>query len=80
MGAVKVAITMREDLVESLDRLVKAKAYPSRSRAVQVAVEEKLAKLNRVRLARECAKLDPKFEQTLADEGLAGERERWPEY
>jgi len=28
----------------------------------------------------ECSKLDPEFEQSLADEGLNEELESWPEY
>ncbi len=43
-------------------------------------MEEKLSKLDRSRLARECAHLDPKAEQAMADEGLAGDLTEWPEY
>jgi hypothetical protein len=43
-------------------------------------VEEKLARLDRTRLIRETAKLDPEIEQKLADEGLAEDFEEWPEY
>jgi hypothetical protein len=32
------------------------------------------------RLAQECAKLDPKQEKALAEEGLTGSWETWPEY
>ncbi|MFW6374385.1 MAG: CopG family transcriptional regulator, partial [Thermodesulfobacteriota bacterium] len=32
------------------------------------------------RLARECAKLDSDFEQSLAEEGFSSELEEWPEY
>ncbi len=46
-------------------------AFPSRSQAIQAAVEEKPARLDRDRLARERAKLDPVFEKTLAEEGLS---------
>ena len=80
MGTAKVAITLREDLLDKLDSLVKSKVYPNRSKAVQEAVEEKLARLNRSRLAKECAKLDPQFEQALAEEGFSMDREEWPEY
>ncbi len=31
-------------------------------------------------LARECAKLDPRYERRLADEGLAEDLADWPEY
>lgn len=32
------------------------------------------------RLAAECAKLDPAFEQSLADEGLDVDAATWPEF
>ena len=76
----KVAITMDKDLLECLDRLVSERFFANRSRAIQEAVEEKLQRLNRTRLAREAAKLDPAFEQELAEESLAGEVTEWPEY
>ncbi len=80
MSTAKIAITIREDVLEKLDRLVQSKVFPNRSKAVQQAVEEKLARIGRGRLARECAKLDPKFEQALAEEGLSGEIDEWPKY
>ena len=54
--------------------------FPNRSRAVQTAVAEKLARMGRNRLAEECAKLDPAYEQALADEGLSQELDNWPAY
>jgi metal-responsive CopG/Arc/MetJ family transcriptional regulator len=75
----KVAITIDRQVLKRLDRLVAEKRFPNRSRAIQEAVEEKLTRLDRTRLAREAGKLDRRFEQKLADEGLAGEGE-WPEY
>jgi metal-responsive CopG/Arc/MetJ family transcriptional regulator len=71
MSTTKVAITIDRRLLGRLDALVKRKAFPSRSRAIQEAAREKLARLDRSRLARECAKLDPGVEQALADEGLS---------
>ena len=44
------------------------------------AIQEKLTRVNRSRLARECAKLDPKFEKALAEEGLSQDVGGWPEY
>lgn len=76
----KIAITMDEKLIHRLDRLVAEKRFPNRSRAIQEALEEKLERIDRSRLAREAAKLDRRFEQTLADEGLARETSEWPEY
>ena len=80
MGTAKVAISLREDLLDKLDSLVRSKVFPNRSKAVQEAIEEKLARMNRGRLARECAKLDPAYEQALAEEGIAEAKEGWPEY
>ncbi|MGH7255328.1 MAG: CopG family ribbon-helix-helix protein [Nitrospirales bacterium] len=76
----KVAIFLDESTLERLDKLVEQAAFPSRSRAIQQAVEEKLARLERSRLARECAKLDPAFEKALAEEGLTEDASEWPEY
>jgi Arc/MetJ-type ribon-helix-helix transcriptional regulator len=76
----KVAISIERATLEQLDELVKSKVYPSRSRAIQEAVEEKLSRLKRTRLAEECAKLDPKAEQDMAEEDLADEMKQWPEY
>jgi hypothetical protein len=50
------------------------------ARAIQEAVAEKLARMDRSRLAAECAKLDPDFEKALAEAGLGRELESWPEY
>ncbi len=80
MSASKIAITIDSTLVDELDRLVIEKKFPSRSRAIQIAVAEKLKKLQATRLAVECSKLDPELEQNLADEGLNEELKSWPEY
>lgn len=80
MGTVKVAISIQHDLLERLDSLVSKKVFASRSRAIQEAVREKLERVDRGRLARECAKLDPKFEQAMAEEGISRELAEWPEY
>lgn len=76
----KVAVTIERDLLRRLDRLVAEGKFPSRSRAVEEAVEDRIEKVEGSRLARECAKLDPAFEQALADEGLVGDLSEWPEY
>ena len=80
LATVKVAITMDENMLKKLDRLVKNRSFKNRSRAIQEAVSEKIMRLEQNRLARECAKLDRKFEQTMAEEGLSIEAEEWPEY
>jgi Arc/MetJ-type ribon-helix-helix transcriptional regulator len=76
----KLAITLDADLVEDLDHLVVTRRFANRSQAIESAVAEKLARLARTRLARECAKLSPQEEKALAEEGLAGGVEEWPEY
>ena len=75
MRTVKIAVTMDKDLLARVDRLVEENRYPNRSRAVQAAVRESLDRLERGRLARECAKLDPAFEQAMADEGVGADAE-----
>ena len=80
MASNKVAITIDEALLKRLDRLVREHRFPNRSRAIQEAMQEKLARLDRTRLAREAAKLDRRREQGLSDESLKGEAEEWPEY
>jgi hypothetical protein len=43
-------------------------------------VADKLERLDRTRLARECLKLDPAVEQQLADEGIGEDLGEWPAY
>jgi Arc/MetJ-type ribon-helix-helix transcriptional regulator len=80
MASAKIAVSLHRTTVERLDRLVEQGTYPSRSRAIQEAVDERLARLTRDRLARECAKLDPEYEAALAEEGMGSEAEQWSEY
>ena len=78
MSATKVAISMDETLLQRLDRLVKTRSFHSRSQ--MVAVSEKISRMDKSALARECAKLDRQSEQAMADEGLATEISAWPKY
>jgi len=80
MSTAKVAISIEENVLNQLDRLVSSHVFPNRSKAIQEAVKEKLSRINRSRLARECSKLNPNFEQSLAEEGLSAEVRQWPEY
>lgn len=80
MAAQKVAISIEKELLAELDGLVAEMLFANRSQAIQTAVREKLSRLRRSRLARECAKLDPKVEQALAEEGMSWELRQWPEY
>lgn len=80
MPKAKLAVTLDSALVSELDDLVSKHRFANRSQAVEVAVAEKLERLAKTRLARECAKLDPDEERALAEEGLAGGQDTWPEY
>jgi metal-responsive CopG/Arc/MetJ family transcriptional regulator len=80
MAKTKVAVSLDAKLVDRLNTLVSQARFPSRSQAIEVALEEKLERLSRVRLARECAKLDPREERGLAEEGMREELASWPEY
>ncbi len=76
----KIAISLDKKTLERLDRLVEEDLFPNRSQAVEAAVTEKIDRLEHSRLARECAKLDAEFEQSLAEEGLTEDLSEWPEY
>lgn len=80
MGTVKIAISLEQNILKELDQMVKKNIFPNRSKAIQEAVAEKISRINKSRLARECAKLDPKYEQSLADEDMSIEGDEWPEY
>jgi Arc/MetJ-type ribon-helix-helix transcriptional regulator len=79
MAAAKIAVSLDPEALKEADRWVQAGLFPSRSRLIQDALAEKLGKMRRVRLARECAKLDAAVEQAAAEEFLPGETS-WPEY
>jgi len=80
MAKTKVALTLDRDLLERLDELVDRRRFRNRSQAVESALADKLQRLARTRLARESAKLNPREEKRLADEGLADDFASWPEY
>ncbi len=76
MGKEKIAVTLDEEFVGELDRLVNQHVFQSRSQAIQEAVGEKLRRMKRGRLARECAKLQPGFEKAMAKEGMTEDMSR----
>jgi len=80
MPKTKVALTLDRALLEQVDHLVERRRFRNRSQAVEAALADKLRRLARTRLARESAKLNPREEQRLAEEGLADALESWPEY
>ena len=80
MPTAKIGITIEQSTLNQLDLLVKSNLFSNRSRAIQEAVIEKIDRLEKNRLTRECAKLDPIFEQNLSEEGFTMEIDEWPEY
>jgi Arc/MetJ-type ribon-helix-helix transcriptional regulator len=76
----KIAISIDETILRRVDGLVRSGSYSNRSQAIEDAVAEKLARLDRVLLAAECAKLDAAAEREMAEEGLSEEAAGWPEY
>jgi Arc/MetJ-type ribon-helix-helix transcriptional regulator len=80
MPKTKIAIALDPAVLARLDGLVGDGAFPSRSQAVEAAIEEKLQRLERTQLARECAKLDPATEKAMAEEGLTEDLAAWPAY
>ncbi len=80
MPKAKIAISLTAQILDRLDRLVQNQTFLNRSQAIEAALAEKLDRLDRVRLAGECSKLDPAEEKEFAEEGFAEELSRWPEY
>lgn len=80
MSKAKIAITLEQDSIKRLDLLVHEHVFSNRSQAIQEAVDEKIERLERNRLAKECAKLDPVFEKAMAEEGLFEDLSEWPKY
>jgi metal-responsive CopG/Arc/MetJ family transcriptional regulator len=80
MPKTKVALTLDTELLQRVDELVAQQRFRNRSQAVEAALADKVHRLARTRLARESAKLNPKEEKRLADEGLIDALDTWPEY
>ena len=80
MPKTKVALTLDAELLGRVDELVAKQRFRNRSQAVEAALADKVHRLARTRLARESAKLNPKEEKRLADEGLIDTLDAWPEY
>ena len=80
MPKTKVALTLDTALLEQVDELVERRRFRSRSQAVEAALADKVQRLARTRLARESAKLNPREEKRLAEEGLVDPLDAWPEY
>jgi len=79
MATAKVAISIDEQLLREVDRWVEEGEFPSRSRAVQMALSVLKERRADRAFLEELTKLDPAEERALADEFLTGET-AWPEY
>jgi metal-responsive CopG/Arc/MetJ family transcriptional regulator len=80
MARTKVAVSLDMEILRRVDNLVRNARFPNRSRAIEAAIADQLERLDRNRLAEECAKLDPVIEQALAEEGFGQDVAAWPEY
>jgi len=79
MATSKITITIDDRILKRLDLLVQSNVFPNRSKAIQAAIEDKLIRLDKRRLAHACAKLNRVFEQNLAEEGFSSELKEWPQ-
>jgi metal-responsive CopG/Arc/MetJ family transcriptional regulator len=80
MSTAKIAISIDNELLNKIDEFIKDDIFKNRSQAIQTAVKYIIKRMEHNRLARECAKLDPRLEQAMADEGLSQDFDEWPEY
>jgi Arc/MetJ-type ribon-helix-helix transcriptional regulator len=79
MSSAKIAISLDPEALKQVDELVAGGLFPSRSKLIQDAVNEKVSRLRKIRLAQECAKLEPHAERAEAEEHFRDEAE-WPAY
>jgi len=75
MKNAKIAISIELSVLRAMDRLISRGVFPNRSQLIRIAVSEKLERLGRQRLARECGKLRPEEERAAAEEHYSGEVE-----
>ena len=76
----KIAISIDKKVLIRVDRLVRNKIFTNRSRAIQIAIEEKISRIDKSRLAIESAKLNKAEEQLLSEESSKIDLPEWPEY
>ncbi len=76
----KIAISIDKQVLNRIDKLVKNKIFANRSRAIQTAIEEKISKIDKSRLAIESSKLNKAEELQISEEGLKADLREWPEY
>jgi len=67
MASAKLTITLEQETLCQVDSLVARRVFANRSHAIETALREKIERRKGSRLTAECAKLDPAFEQSLAE-------------
>ena len=80
MSISRITITIDHAMLKEIDRFVSEGRFASRSGTIHEAIIEMLKRLKRERLVRECAKLDAKAEQQMAEEGFAADMQAWIKY
>lgn len=80
MPAAKIAITIEETDLRVVDRWVSEGKYPSRSRAIQEALKDKIKNPRRKRLLEALSKLNVKEERAMSEEARFAVHETWDEY
>ena len=80
MSSAKIAVSIDENQLKKIDYYVKKHVFKSRSQAFQLSIKQTLQQLEHDRLAEECSKLNPHFEQEMADIGLDEDLASWPKY
>ena len=79
MNRQRVSISLDKRTLRRLDRWVRDGIYPSRSRAIEGELKALSTPADLRPLIRECGRLDPNEERSLAEEWLDGERDAWRE-
>ena len=80
MPTKKITITLEKNTVDDIDKLVKVNKYKSRSKAIQMAIEEYLKMAEKQKLYDQIDKLDEEEEIKVAEETMEAVNEIWDEY
>ena len=80
MPTKKITITLEKNTVDDIDKLVKVNKYKSRSKAIQMAIEEYLKMAEKQKLYDQIDKLDEEEEMKVAEETMEAVNEIWDEY
>ena len=80
MPTKKITITLEENTVDDIDKLVKVNKCKSRSKAIQMAIEEYLKMAEKQKLYAQIDKLNEEEEMNVAEETMEAVNEIWDEY